>query len=362
MKRIAFAGGLLFCLMALLSSRGAGQDSPAEDPRVRVMVDRGLAFLAKTQEPSGAWRCLIYKKGSESESKLDENVGVTAIACIAFMADGNLPDRGPYAQTVAKGLEFVMSCVQESGYISANQTRMYEHGFATLFLAEVYGMTKRKDVRPVLQKAVDLIVRCQNDKGGWRYQPAPVVGDLSVTVTIVQALRASRNVGIVVPKETIEKAYKYVTACMLSQGGFTYQQAGEGDIGTSYSLTAAGLVCLYGLGYYDDKNRKEYDKHFGILNVYLTGRNPPGVALRPSAALNPRGGHFFYGNYYAAQAYYQRGGEDWQRYYPRMVSILEQAQDKASGKWMADVHPSYDTAMACIILLVPKEYLPILQR
>ena len=48
---------------------------------------------------------------------------------------------------------------------------MYGHVFATLFLAEVYGMAHRADLRETLRKAIRLIVNTQNDEGGWRYQP-----------------------------------------------------------------------------------------------------------------------------------------------------------------------------------------------
>ena len=48
-----------------------------------------------------------------------------------------------------------MSCVQDNGYISAPSglDRMYGHGFATLFLAEAYGMSQRRDVGEKLRKA-----------------------------------------------------------------------------------------------------------------------------------------------------------------------------------------------------------------
>ena len=50
-----------------------------------------------------------------------------------------------------------MANTQETGYIyvaeAASHGPMYGHGFATLFLAEVYGMTPRSDIREKLAKA-----------------------------------------------------------------------------------------------------------------------------------------------------------------------------------------------------------------
>ena len=48
---------------------------------------------------------------------------------------------------------------------------MYGHGFATLFLAEVYGASPQPGLREKLSKAIELIVHSQNAEGGWRYEP-----------------------------------------------------------------------------------------------------------------------------------------------------------------------------------------------
>src|SRR5215207_2156141 len=105
---------------------------------------------------------------------------------------------------------------------------MYGHGFATLFLAEIYGMTGNEEVKEKLSNAVKLIQRTQNHEGGWRYQPAPYDADISVTITQVMALRAARDAGIKVEKEVMEKAIGYIKKCQCGDGGFSYV-AGQGS-------------------------------------------------------------------------------------------------------------------------------------
>ena len=65
--------------------------------------------------------------------------------------------------------DYLLDNTQPSGFISVDDAEshgpMYGHGFATLFLAEVYGMSPRDDLREKLTRAVDLIVRTQNDGG-----------------------------------------------------------------------------------------------------------------------------------------------------------------------------------------------------
>jgi hypothetical protein len=78
---------------------------------------------------------------------------------------------------------------------------------------------------------------------------------------------------------------------------------------------------------------------------------------------------YYYGNYYAAQAMYTKGGETWRAWYSRVRDdLLERAYTNAGAQgmetsWRArHVGDAFSTAVAAIILQVPKHYLPIFQR
>jgi prenyltransferase beta subunit len=316
--------------------------------KVRSAVERGLEYLASKQQANGAWRAKIMAKGLDEMGKQDDHVAATAIAALAFMADGSYPDRGKYSENVSRALDWILSCQAQSGYITANGSRMYEHGFATLFLAEVMGMTmrRRKDVEEALRRSVALYVQCQSPNGGWRYQPAPIGADLSLTVCALQALRAARNRGIDVPKETIQRGLDYVRSCETRGGGFTYQPRNR----MTFNLTAGGLVALYSIGITPEEE-DALSKHFDTLKRSYTG------IVRRRMMVN----HYFYGNYYAVQACYQKGGDVWEWYWSRVAHDLVDNQHE-DGHWEDDVHPHYATGMACLILQVPREYLPIMQK
>ena len=122
-----------------------------------------------------------------------------------------MPGQGPYGTVTRSALDFVLAHVQEdSGFITGYGTRMYSHAFSLLFLAEVYGMTGDPKLRKKLDKAVEFTYRAQNKEGGWRYAPLARDSDMSITVCQVVALREARNIGIKVPRDTIDKALKYV--------------------------------------------------------------------------------------------------------------------------------------------------------
>ena len=140
------------------------------------------------------------------------------------MSAGNLPGRGHYADNVNLCLDFILTHCDQSGLIVADRHHglMYGHGFATLFLAEIYGMTADDRLRDKLAKATTLLQQSQNSEGGWRYQPISYDADISVTITAIMALRAARDAGIKVDRRAIESAIAYVRQCQNADGGFSY--------------------------------------------------------------------------------------------------------------------------------------------
>ena len=251
----------------------------------------------------------------------------------------------------AKGLQFILDSVhEETGYITKHGTRMYSHAFATLFLAEIYGMTGETKVRKKLEKSIALIVECQNPRGGWRYEPIAMDADMSITVCQVQALRAARNVGIRVPKKSIERAINYISRSAHYSGGFKYQDLPMPQSRITYAITAAGVTALHGAGVYDNNIVKRG------LNYLLS---PPIKESRKS--FSTRHYFFYYGHYYAVQAMYLAGNPYWERWYPRVRDQLVQAQ-RPNGSWQDNSGRICSTSLAIIILQTPFKYLPIFQR
>jgi hypothetical protein len=302
-------------------------------------IKGGLAWLARAQNPDGSFGNGTYRG----------NIAVTSLAGLAFMASGSSPGRGPYGAQIDKALLYVMENTSPSGFIavSAASTHgpMYSHGFGALFLAEAYGMTHRPEIREKLQKAVRLIIDTQNLEGGWRYQPVRRDADLSVTICQINALRAARNAGLYVPKETVEGCIRYVKNSQNPDGGFRYMLQGGAS---AFPRSAAGVVALYSAGDYDSK---EIDGGIAYLRQYM-----------PEIKLGSRYSHYFYGHYYAAQAMWIRGGEDWNAWYPAIRDELLRRQSASDGHWNDSICNEYGTAMALIILQMPNNYLPIFQR
>ncbi|MFN8824993.1 MAG: prenyltransferase/squalene oxidase repeat-containing protein [Planctomycetota bacterium] len=332
-------------------------------------AQRGLAWLATQQSDTGCWRGYVGHKvmdnyellaaGMSLEAQRRQgrgHLGVTALCGMAFLAGGHLPDRGPHQERMQRTIDYVLQCQKEDGFLSDAGTRMYEHAFATLFLAEVHGMTSSDRAKTTLERAVTFIVDGQNQHGGWRYNPFDRDTDLSVTVCQVQALRAARNIGIRVPTETIDRAIGYVRQSRVTRGRtkglFYYKIHGRGayDKDREYAINAAALTALSSAGIHDDDLRDPVleflQEEYGSVADYY-------------------GSHFYfwYGNYYAAQAFYQAGGKRLETWFARLCKDLLASQ-AADGRWRNDTGPgdAFATAVACILLQMPKQYLPIFQR
>ncbi len=310
------------------------------NPATTKAINNGLKFLSERQ----------LEDGSFGTSGYSRNVAVCGLSGMAYLASGSTPTRGPYAKQINRCIEYLLAQMSDAGFIAAadatSRGPMYGHGFATLFLCEVYGMSEQADLRDRLGLAVELIVGAQNAKGGWRYQPQPSDADVSVTVCQVMALRAARNAGIAVPRETIARAIKYVKACQNDDGGFRYMLITDKQA-SQFARSAAGVVALYNAGIYEGP---ELERGLDYLEQF-----------RPDKEKSGHEGYYFYAHYYAAQAMWHAGGERWQQWYPPVREELI-ARQRANGAWSDSICTEYGTAMACIVLQVPNNYLPILQR
>jgi hypothetical protein len=369
-RRFLFRGtGLGLGLLAGGAALRAWSDEPLPDgsqargmitPATQDAIDRGLTYLDGQQHQDGSFGTGVHRG----------NVAITSLAGLAFMSAGHQPGRGRYGRAVTRALHFVLDQEQRTyqgvacpGFLY-NPTAvlhgpMYGHGFGTLFLAEAYGMVQgrelRERLRGTLGRAVQLIVRTQNQEGGWRYRPQPHDADLSVTICQIMALRAARNAGFAVPRSVADRCTQYVKDCQdPNDGGFRYMRQGGP---TGFARTAAGVVALYSAGVYKGPNVQRGLDY--LMQRYKPGRQQQGFFDHDLQM------HYYYGHYYAAQAMWTAGGRYWREWYPAIRDELLRSNDyrRNDGCWSdGRICPHYCTAMALIVLQIPNNYLPILQR
>ena len=319
-------------------------DAPELTAEASKAIDTGLNYLLKNQRPDGSWA---------STDEGGRAVGITSLALMAFMSKAEFPGFGPHGDQLTKAKDWLLKCAKESpdGYMGST---MYEHGLATLALTEMWGMTRNKDDDAAMQKAiedaVDVILRSQNEGGGWRYQPQADAGqDTSVTVMVFVALASARQAGIVVPNETIAKVITYFeSATSQKTGGFNYLPTG---------VQKNDSIACTGGGAYAAQLAGARDSEMVESSLRFLKERSPGI-------IDNNFGHYYYGHYYAIQAMVQAGDDYYAEWYPliRDALIRKQGNDGAWGKTHGTKTVGYETPMAIIILATPHRYIPIYQR
>ena len=355
------------CLMlgSLFGSRAGADEIPKE---YRTSIRKGLDWLASQQIRDGHWEA----QGGQYPSAM------TGLAGLALLMEGSTLREGRYSEKLRRAVDWLMERSQRNGLLvnpnnpAEAERYMYGHGFSLLFLAQVYGEEddgdRRRKLEDVLTRAVTFVGRAQSSRGGWYYTSAADGHDMdegSVTVTQVQALRAAKNAGIVVPKSIIDKAIKYLENSTTESGGVIYSlaQAGGRAVGGGQpALTAAALACGQSAGEYSAPLTKRWLK---FCQIHIPMGNVQ------------RFGHDEYTHYYYAQCLYMLGEDGYGKLFPETPSadrlvwskyrktMFEQLlkMQAGDGSWNGGyVGPVYATAAYLTILQLDNGTLPIYQR
>jgi hypothetical protein len=217
---------------------------------------------------------------------------------------------------------------------------MYSHGFATLALAEVYGVIDDPRVGPALKKAVALILSTQsrNEMGAWRYSPESTDADTTVSGAQMVALLAARNAGMAVPDKAIKTALAFFAGCQSGDGGFGYTGAG----GAGGPTSAIGAL------------------------VFALARQKTTAAFKSSVRFVQQigfaqGSYGYYYLYYASQALFQGNMDAWAKWNLENVKGLAASQN-GDGGWSGSEGEPFSTSAALLSLALNYRYLPIYER
>src|SRR6185437_10489872 len=352
-----------FALAVLMAPLAQADEMSVEQ---RKAVQKGLEYLAKTQHKDGHWEAFSGQYP----------VTMTGISGMAMLMEGSTIRDGKYKDNIRRAVDWLMSHSMPNGMLGNPNIPgeagryMYGHGFATLFLSCVVGEEEEGDRR---RRLVDIVERAckfshaaQTSRGGWGYVSAREGSNFdegSVTITQVQALRAARNAGVVVPQEAIKMAQKYLHDSTNPQGGIVYSLGGGGGGQGRPALTAAAIACGFSFG---DYNSPLVKKWFTFCKQHLGG----GLG-------GARFGHDEYTHYYYAQAVYMLGEVGYVKLFPKSEAkdrltwsgykktnfeniIRSQAGD---GSWSGGhVGPAFITPVYLTILQLDNAALPIYQR
>jgi len=329
-KRLTWLGLLAVMLWLVTPARAQQlfmERTDMASSEVDAIYVRGLQYLLKNQSPEGRWNDQPY--GGEP--------GVCGLTVICMLAHGDDPNVGPYSVAIKRGINYILSQMnKETGYIGRS---MYNHGFATLALAESYGMVDDDRIGPALQKAINLIISAQkmNSFAAWRYSPESLDADTTVSGCQVVALFAARNAGLAVPEDAIQKAMDYFKKCQTPEGGFGYTSSA----GPNGARTAIGCL-VFSLA--KSKSSPVYRQALEFLK---------------GAPSEPHYQHYYL--YYASQAYFHASPAEWDDWNRKNIKTLGSTQGE-DGSWNGQFGNTFSTAASLLSLALNYRYLPIYER
>lgn len=364
-----------------LSGSSASEAPSRTEEAARRALEAGLDWLAARQRGGDAGALSV------SGAREPAPVAVNALAALAWMAGGSTPERGPHGRELAQVIDWLVSRTEldpqakAPGYIARQGdtlSRMHGHGFATLALAQAYAMSPSSErgarVARALAAAVACIERTQGVEGGWWYLPEKGLShEGSITIALVQALRAAENAGVHVQPTVVARALDYVARSQKPNGSFRYAL---GDEYSTLALTAAAISTLQAGGEYSGQPVEDgYVYLFrGLASREARGRfdlelglpEPPSGG-EPSSEF-PEGDSrhpycYFYERLYVAQALWQNADaksfDEW--------SAKERARvlgsQRPDGSWRDPRYgDTYATAVNALFLALPEGLLPIFQR
>jgi prenyltransferase/squalene oxidase-like repeat protein len=341
----ALCGG---ALVALASGTVQAGDMSPSAPRqgnpvpteLRAGYQRALAYLVKVQGDDGGW---------------GNHCGVSAICLMSLLATGEDPNFGPYAEPVRKAIRFLINRQDpNTGYIP---NAMYDHGFATLALAECYGAVDDSLLWPnskgrPLAKAVELAVRCavtsqsNNPFNAWRYSPSGKDADTSVSGAVLMGLLGARNAGVEVPDKCIDGALEYYSSSTIETGNVAY--TGFSALGASENRSAIATLV------FAVAKRKDVPA-YNHASKYVKESAETGIA----PASFPE-----YYRYYTAQALFQADHDLWKRWNEENTKFIlsYQGEDGSIIIPGAQGYLGYSTGMALLSSALTYCFLPIYER
>jgi len=235
---------------------------------IRRYVRAGLDWLARHQDEDGKWDCDRFMKHDvapdvcDGAGKAAYDVGVTGLALLAFLGDGNTVRSGEHRDVVKKAVVWLRKQQAQDGRFGAQDAPdwIYGHAIATYAMVEARDVSSYKLLTNSAESALRCLLAHRGERAVWRYAAGDARGDLSVTGWAVLALQAANEAGLETDSEWRAVCAAWLDTVSDATGLHGYTKRGElssrlpGDhvrrfpVTSCEPLTAIGVMCRAMLG------------------------------------------------------------------------------------------------------------------
>lgn len=352
-------------------ARGGG-GSPT-DSRVKA----ALEWLKDHQNIAGHWSATDFgkdstRKGAKHTWNIEHvqagvedgdigwehsvDVGLSGMSLLAFVGAGYDHKAGEYKRTVRNSIKYLRKVQSNDGCFGAKQDDhfVYNHAICTMAIAEAYGLSMDKVLKPSCDRAIQFILNAQNPGMGWRYGIQPKRNDSSVTGWMVLALKSCKMANLDFDyHKSYDDAAKWFETVTIDVNGYPK---------TGYDSPGSDNARLRDAGNYD--NNPSMDSIYVMSMLFMEKADTSDRKIKAMSKTCIERGFLpswelskidYYWWYYSSLALYQVGGSYWSTWEKSMVKTLMDyqrgyhAKDKEAGlttKEQLDEHGSWDAVDA----------------
>jgi hypothetical protein len=358
---------MLFFAALLVASTVGAQGYTPKSPKVRAMINGGLAFLENPNSPDSPYskslggRCLValaFVKGGDERQKRHKLVNDAVAKCQTFCKRGaqGIVDSGPKDEVV------------------------YSTAIALLFLCSLEDTRTAPGLkyRPEIETLIKSFELRQKAHGGFGY-PQKTIGDTSMTQYAVLCYWEAMAIGVEPSRRSIRQVTNWLIRTQDPSGAFGYQAADPGNFtpinqsGVRLSMGVAGTGSLYiagdllgltqsrgadsdglppALRIKPKEVKRPKAAAVGVDRARLQRAKSKGNAwIRKNFTIDPPGFiHYYLYTLERYQSFREKAdGNSGTGWYDAGVKFLGRSQSE-SGSWNSQGGPKIDTAFAVLFL------------
>jgi hypothetical protein len=318
------------------------------DEQVNLRIKAGLEWLVDHQGPEGQWSYKDFSKhskrvrakktfnlqwvkpgeeGGDSSDITNHDVAGTSLGLLCFAGSGYDHKEGDYKAYIRAAVLLLRKVQDNNGCFGqvGKACMLHDSAIATMAMAEIYGLSEDKVLKPVVDKGVEYLLKAQNPGSGWRYGVQPGQSDTQMTGWVLLALKTAKLAGIEADYETAwDGADKWFTKVSgeidgkfhtgyMFPGDTSPRQQATASYAKTPSMDAVHVLCRLLSG----------DKKWGTKNKDLKEQAKLLMDSLPEWKENTVDLPYWY---YATLALYQFGGKDWEKWCDKLTETLMENQ------------------------------------
>jgi hypothetical protein len=311
-------------------------------------VDKAVHWLASVQGRDGGWgqdggENWFVRQGERLESS-GNDVANTAVATMALIHAGNTPVKGQYREQVRRGIDFVLSRVEDSpdqglalstlkGTQIQRKLGPYIDTFmSSMLLSEVDGIMgdakANARVRASLNRCVAKIEKNQLKDGSWNVAGgwAPILG----TSMASRSLFVAQQKGVTVDNSAMARVDKYTSESVSVVAAPASGGVAGGVMAASLSAASAGVPLYQRAQALEQMTRTPSDRKKNAADIRSMAKeiSDPRVV----AGFGSMGGEEFFSYLNVSDSLHRTGGPEWIAWNDRIKTQLVKLQNE-DGTW-----------------------------